>query len=84
MLRNPEISPLYAMLEGLPPALFTVGTLDAFLDDSLFMYSRWLAAGNQAMIALWPGADHAFTDMPHPLAEPALRRIDEFLGQCLD
>jgi acetyl esterase/lipase len=84
LLRNPDVSPLYALLGGLPPALFTVGTLDAFLDDSLFMYCRWLAAGNQAMIALWPGADHAFTDMPHPLAAPASRRIDEFLGQCLE
>jgi acetyl esterase/lipase len=83
MLRNPDVSPLYADLAGLPPALFTVGTLDAFLDDSMFMYSRWLAAGNQAAIALWPGADHAFIEMPHPLAAPALSRIDAFLRGCL-
>jgi acetyl esterase/lipase len=83
LLRNPEVSPLYADLCGLPPALFTVGTLDAFLDDSMFMYSRWLAAGNQAAIALWPGADHAFIDMPHPLAGPATSRIDAFLSGCI-
>lgn len=83
-LRNPEISSLYADLRHLPPALFTVGTLDAFLDDSMFMYCRWLSAGNRAEIAVWPGADHAFTDMPHPLAAPANARIDRFLTACLE
>ena len=59
-------------------------TLDAFLDDSMFMYCRWLSAGNRAEIAVWPGADHAFTDMPHPLAAPANARIDRFLATCLE
>ncbi len=81
--RDPELSPLYGDLKGLPPALFTVGTLDAMLDDSMFMYCRWLAAGNTADLALYPGADHAFTETPHPLAAPANARIDAFLTQCL-
>jgi acetyl esterase/lipase len=84
LLRSPDISSLYADLRQLPPALFTVGTLDAFLDDSMFMYCRWLSAGNRAEIAVWPGADHAFTDMPHPLAAPANARIDRFLATCLE
>ncbi|QUD90202.1 alpha/beta hydrolase [Phenylobacterium montanum] len=83
-LRSPELSPLYADLRGLPPALFTVGTLDAMLDDSMFMYCRWLAAGNEAEIALYPGADHAFIETLHPSAQPANARIDSFLGQCLE
>jgi acetyl esterase/lipase len=82
-LRDPDVSPLYADLCGLPPALFTVGTLDAFLDDSMFMWSRWLSAGNVAEIAVWPGADHAFIETPHPLAAPALARIDAFLSANL-
>ena len=40
-----DASPLYADLHSLPPALFTIGTLDPLLDDSLFMSARWAAAG---------------------------------------
>ena len=82
--RNPDLSPLFADLKGLPPALFTVGTLDAMLDDSMFLYCRWLAAGNKAELALYPGADHAFIETPHPWAAPANDRIDGFLVKCLE
>jgi acetyl esterase/lipase len=78
---NPEISSLFADLRDLPPALFTVGTRDAFLDDSLFMYCRWIAAGNRAEIVAYPGAGHAFTDFPGPLAAQANARIDAFLTE---
>ena len=55
LLEEPEISPLLADLSGLPPALFNVGTLDPLMDDSLMMAARWMAAGNQANLAAWPG-----------------------------
>ena len=47
-LRDPAISPLYADVSGLPPALLCAGTLDPLLDDSLFMAARLRAAGNVA------------------------------------
>jgi len=50
--RAPDISPLYADLQNLCPALFTVGTKDALLDDTLFMQARWIAAGNPAELAI--------------------------------
>ncbi|VVO37893.1 Acetyl esterase [Pseudomonas fluorescens] len=80
---SPDVSPLYADLSGLPPALFSVGTLDPLLDDSLFMSSRWSAAGNQAELAIYPGGIHAFNAMPIPLAASANARIQNFLKQCL-
>ncbi|MEO7402801.1 MAG: alpha/beta hydrolase fold domain-containing protein, partial [Burkholderiales bacterium] len=43
--RDPDISPMYANLDRLPPALFTVGTMDPLLDDSLFMARRYVACG---------------------------------------
>ena len=83
VVQSPDVSPLYADLRQLPPALFTVGTQDGFLDDSMFMYCRWLSAGNRAEIAVWPGADHAFIETPHPSAAPALERMQTFLRDCL-
>jgi acetyl esterase len=77
--RAPDISPLYADLAGLCPALFTVGTADALLDDSLFMHARWLAAGNPAELAIYPGAAHGFTLFPNAQSEQAAARMDAFL-----
>lgn len=77
--RDPDISPLYARLHGMPPALFSVGTADALLDDTLFMHARWLAAGNAAELAIYPGGAHGFTLFPNALAEQAAARADDFL-----
>ena len=80
---DPDVSPLYADLSGLPEALFTVGTLDPLVDDTLFMYGRWLAAGNKAQISIYPGAIHAFPLMPIKLAQQANQRCHEFITQSL-
>lgn len=78
--RHPDVSPLHADLAGLPPALLTVGTEDPLLDDSLFLHARWLGAGSDARIAVWPGGLHGFTAFPIPIAERANARIVEFLA----
>jgi acetyl esterase len=77
---EPDVSPLYADVTGLPPALFTVGTHDLLLDDTLFMYPRWLAAGNQAELAVFPGAPHGFFAHGSAVAKKARARTDAFLG----
>ncbi len=77
--RDPAVSPLYADLKGLPPALFSVGTRDLLLDDTLFMASRWVAAGNRADLAVRPGGAHVFIRFDSALAEQALSRIDGFI-----
>jgi acetyl esterase len=82
--RVPDISPLYANLEGLCPALFSVGTQDALLDDSLFMHARWVAAGNDAELAIYPGGAHGFTLFPNRLADESAARSEEFLRKVLE
>lgn len=78
---DPDASPLQANLAGLPPALFSVGTLDLLLDDTLFMSSRWIAAGNVAELEVYPGGVHAFNALPSPQAAAANARIYAFLKQ---
>jgi acetyl esterase len=81
--RVPDISPLYADLKGLCPALFSVGTRDALLDDTLFMHARWVAAGNEAELAIYPGGAHGFTLFPNDLSKSATARMDAFLNRVL-
>ena len=81
--RVPDISPLYAHLKGLCPALFSVGTKDALLDDTLFMHARWVAAGNPAELAIYPGGAHGFTLFPNDLSKAATARMDTFLNRVL-
>ena len=81
--RAPHVSPLYADLRGLCPALFTVGTKDALLDDSLFMHARWRAAGNGAELAVHPGAVHGFIAFPAPQTFAAIERQAGFLNEVL-
>ncbi len=74
--RDPDVSPLYADLGNLPPALFSVGTLDPLLDDTLFMHSRWTAAGNEAELAVYPGGPHGFDGHPTQLAQSARLKMN--------
>lgn len=81
--RTPNISPLYADLRGLCPALFTVGTKDALLDDSLFMSARWAAAGNESELDVYPGACHGFIAFPYAHAFASIQKQGAFLNAAL-
>jgi acetyl esterase len=83
--RDPDVSPLYARLRGLPPALFTCGTLDPLLDDTLFMAVRWQEAGNASELALYPGAPHEFLNLSDriPVEDEARDRMLAFIDRVL-
>ena len=81
--READVSPLYADLAGLPPALFLVGALDPLADDSRFMAARWGAAGNTADLDVWPEGVHAFANMNTPLGQVALTRIARWVNAVL-
>jgi acetyl esterase len=83
-LRDPDISPLYADLSELPPALFTIGDCDPLLDDSLFMEARWRAAGNETELRVWPECVHGFTAYPLALSRAALESMYEFVRATLE
>jgi acetyl esterase len=81
--RDPDVSPLYADLTGMPPALFSCGTLDPLLDDTLFMAIRWQEAGNDAQLALYPGAPHEFLNLREeiPAEHEARERMIGFIDR---
>jgi acetyl esterase len=83
-LRDPDISPLYADLRGLPPALFTVGDLDPLIDDTLFMEARWRTAGNETELRIWPECIHGFTAFPLALARAATEAMYVFAREKLE
>lgn len=78
--RHPDVSPLYADLSDMPPALFTVGTADSLYDDSLFMAMRWRAAGNEAELAIYPESVHGFTVFPTAMARAANERTHAWVA----
>jgi acetyl esterase len=81
---NPDISPLFGDLSGLPPALIVVGTLDVLLEDSLAMAARLSAAGGEVDLRVYPESPHAFTSFPTAMAAAALAGIDSWLSGRLE
>jgi acetyl esterase/lipase len=79
--RDPDVSPLYADLHDLPPALFTVGADDHLVDDTLFMAARWQLAGNDTELLVYPESPHACIAMPSVL-EHWFPRLKEFLARA--
>ena len=81
-LRDPDVSPLYNSLEGLPPALFSVGTKDLLLDDTLLMAARWHAASGNAQLDITPGGCHVFQSFRDlDIAKKSNEKIDQFLNE---
>lgn len=78
--RDPEVSPLFADLAGMPPARIVVGTEDPLRDDSLFLAGRWQAAGAPVQLGIVAGAMHGFTLFPLTVTERELRRERDFLS----
>jgi acetyl esterase len=77
--RDPSISPVYADLTGLPPALLTIGTEDPMLDDSRMLAQRWPGA----VLDEYEGGFHAFDLMPLQLGELATQRQIAFVRDRL-
>jgi acetyl esterase/lipase len=88
-LKSPSVSPYYASLEEfrgrLPHALFTCGTDDPLLDDSVNMGVKWQMSGGKAVIKIYPGAPHAFIGFVE-VSEEARKAVHDtrvFIWECL-
>jgi len=81
-LRRPDVSPLYADLEGLPPALFLAGEYDPLFEDSLLMATRWGEAAVADLIRV-PEAPHGFLHFGGPAARGARAAVRHWLNRRL-
>jgi acetyl esterase len=82
-LQHPYISPLYADLKGMPPAIFSVGTLDHLYSDTILMAEAWRRAGNVCELHEYLDAPHGFVGMPLSIGAEANARIVAFLFEVL-
>lgn len=78
---DPDISPLFADLGGLPPSLLVVGQEDILLEDNLAMAGRLAAAGNEVDIRVYPECPHGFLSLPTAMADAALGDIESWLAE---
>ena len=88
--RDPAISPFFAdwravaarLDGGLPPALFTCGTEDPLVDDSVLMAAKWGMAGGEATLKIYTGAPHGFIVFDGKVlkaAEEGMRDLETYL-----
>jgi epsilon-lactone hydrolase len=85
-LCDPQASPLYGNLMGLPPVRLHVGEDEILLDDSRRFAERIGIVGGSAQLHVWQGMVHVFPANIELLqaAREALDDIGEFLRSCLE
>ncbi|MBL4583689.1 MAG: alpha/beta hydrolase [Pseudomonadales bacterium] len=74
--KNPEASPVFSDLTGLPPMLIQVGTAEVLLDDSRLLTKNAKAAGVDVTLQEWDEMVHVF---PHyaPIISDGRKAIDQ-------
>ncbi|KAL7463270.1 hypothetical protein ACHAXS_003686 [Conticribra weissflogii] len=84
---NPSNSPLYANLCNMPPALFTIGTSDPLIDDTMFMASRYSLCGSRVEMAIYEGGEHGIghfgVQEDEEMGKRAREYTLEFMGRHL-
>jgi acetyl esterase len=78
---DPDVSPIFGDLTGLPPSLLVVGTDDILFEDNLQMAMRLSAAGGDVDLRIFPESPHGFTSFPTAMARAAWEDIETWLGE---
>ena len=80
-LKNPVLSPMYADLKGMPPALFVTSGRDLLLSGTTDLDRAFLRAGDDARLMVFDGLPHAFWYKPElPESIEANRAMAKFLA----
>jgi acetyl esterase len=77
---GPYLAPGEADLQGLPPAILIVGTLDPLLSDSQLFAAALQKAGVPAALNVYEDGIHAFLQIPtFDMTRDALEKIATFV-----
>lgn len=80
---SPALSPLYADLRGLPPALIQVGTHEILRSDSERLAQALRNQGGYAVLEVYEECWHVFQQMPIPRAMAAMEAAARFAQKVL-
>ncbi|KAE8449134.1 hypothetical protein EG329_008518 [Mollisiaceae sp. DMI_Dod_QoI] len=86
--QDPSVSPFFENLGQfrgrLPSALFTIGTEDPLVDDSVAMATKWLMAGGEAILKVYSGAPHGFNRFPKQALKEAAEAANDTHTYIID
>lgn len=78
---QPQFSPLFADLSGLPPTLIQVGEREILASDSERLQKALIAAGVPCVLQSWSDMWHVFQMFPLKSAGEAMTAMADFLRQ---
>jgi epsilon-lactone hydrolase len=82
--KDPVLSPIYADLKGMPPALFVTSGRDLLLSGTTDLHRAFLRAGDDARLMVFDGLPHAFWYNPElPESIEANQAMAKFLAEHL-
>jgi monoterpene epsilon-lactone hydrolase len=82
--RDPVLSPIYADLRGMPPALFVTSTRDQLLSGTVNLHRAFLRAGVDARLVVFEALNHTFwNDFSLPESREAFRLMAHFFDDKL-
>lgn len=82
-LSDPQVSPLFGRLDGLPPVAIITGTRDLLHPDALRLHRALAQAGQGVALYRYPEQCHVFVGAPIPEAARALDEAGAFIRACV-
>jgi len=82
--RDPQISPIFANLSGLPPILIHASDTEMMVDDSRRYTNKACAQGSDVRLQTWSNMLHVWHLFVLDEADEAYAEIREFVQQCDD
>ena len=82
--RDPQISPIFANLSGLPPILIQASDTEMMVDDSRRYTNKARSQGSDVRLQTWSNMLHVWHLFDLEEADEAYIEISKFIDQCDD